>query len=103
MENKIQRPLVGIGVMVLKDGKVLLAKRKGSHGDGDYSMPGGHLEFGESLIDCAIRETKEETGIEIESIRFVIVSNITYYTNKHYVLIGFVADWKNGTPEVLER
>lgn len=43
-----QKPKVGIGVMILKDEKVLLGKRKGSHGEGEYSFPGGHLEYMES-------------------------------------------------------
>lgn len=50
-------PKVGIGVMIFKDGKVLLGKRKGSHGDGEYSFPGGHLNYMESFEDCAQRET----------------------------------------------
>ena len=52
MEN---HPKVGVGVMVLKDGKVLLTRRKGSHGAGEYSFPGGHLEYMESFEDCARR------------------------------------------------
>ena len=47
--NNVERPKVGVGVMVFKDGKILLAKRKGSHGAGEYAFPGGHLEFGESF------------------------------------------------------
>ncbi len=51
-----QRPRVGIGVMVMKDGKVLLGKRKGSHGAGEYAWPGGHMEYMESFEDVAKRE-----------------------------------------------
>ncbi len=46
MENK--RPKVGLGVLIFKDGKVLLGKRKGAHGEGTWCPPGGHLEFGET-------------------------------------------------------
>lgn len=74
---------VGIGILVFKEGKglpagrqALLCKRKGSHGAGEYGGPGGHLEFGESFIDCARRECREETGIEIKNIRFLCLSNI---------------------------
>jgi 8-oxo-dGTP diphosphatase len=81
---------------------VLLAKRKSSHGDGEYAFPGGHLEYMESFADCAKRETREECGIEIENIRFQFLAKGTMYAPKHYVHIGVVADWKSGEPQVLE-
>lgn len=95
-------PRVGVGVMVLKDGKVLLQRRKGSHGGGEFAFPGGHLEHMESFEDCARRETLEEAGIEIENIRFLFLGNLKHYAPKHYVHIQFVADWKSGEPQVLE-
>ncbi len=101
MENA-QKPKVGVGVMIFKDGKVLLGKRKGSHGEGTYSFPGGHLEYMESFADCARREVSEESGIEIENISFQYVANITKYAPKHYTHIGLMADWKSGEPKVLE-
>lgn len=101
MESKSQ-PKVGVGVMILKDGKVLLGKRKGSHGDGEYSFPGGHLEYMESFKTCAERETTEECGIEIDNIRFQFLSNVTKYNPKHYVHVGLIADYKKGEPQVLE-
>jgi 8-oxo-dGTP diphosphatase len=93
---------VGIGVMVIRGGRVLVGKRKGSHGEGEYSFPGGHLEYGESFAECARREIKEETGIEIENIRFLALTNLKRYMPKHYADIGLIADWKSGEPEVLE-
>lgn len=95
-------PKVGVGVMVLKEGKVLLSKRKGSHGEGEWSFPGGHLEYMESFVDCAKRETREECGIEIKNIRFQFLANIIKYAPKHYIHVGVVADWQAGEPEVLE-
>lgn len=88
--------------MILKDSKVLLGRRKGSHGEGEYAFPGGHLEYMESFEDCAKRETMEEAGIKIKNVRFNCVSNVTSYAPKHYVHIGLVADWEEGEPEVLE-
>jgi len=88
--------------MIMKDGKVLLGKRKGSHGEGEYSFPGGHLEYMESFGECARRETREECGIEIDNIRFQFLSNVIKYAPKHYVHIGLTADYKNGEPKVLE-
>ena len=96
------KPKVGIGVMVLKGGKILLGKRLGSHGAGEFAFPGGHLEHMESFADCARREIAKECGIKIKNIRFQFLANLTEYAPKHYVHIGLVADWENGEPEVLE-
>ena len=96
------RPKVGLGVMILKDGKVLLAKRAGSHGNGEYSFPGGHLEHLESFEQCARRETAEEAGIEITNVRFQFLANMIQYAPKHYAHIGLLADWKRGEPKALE-
>jgi 8-oxo-dGTP diphosphatase len=101
MKNKMKYPKTGIAVMVIKDGKVLLGKRKGSHGAGDYAFPGGKLEWGESFEDCAKRETREETGLEIQNVRFLRLLNFKFY-GKHFVDIGLLADWKSGEPKVLE-
>ena len=65
----MDRPLVGVGVFIKRDGKYLLGKRKGAHGAGQWSLPGGHLEGGESFEDCCIREVKEETGLDISNVR----------------------------------
>jgi len=88
--------------MIFKDGKILLGKRKGAHGEGEYCFPGGHLEYMESFEECARRETKEECGIEIENVRFQLLSNIKIYAPKHYVHVGLLADWKAGVPAVCE-
>lgn len=93
---------VGVGVAIFKDGKILLGKRQGSHGAGEYAGPGGHLEYMESFEDCAKRETREETGIEITNVRFLCLSNLKEYAPKHYVDIGLIADWLSGEPQVLE-
>lgn len=100
--DKDQRPKIGIGVMVVKDGKVLLGKRKGSHGSGEYAWPGGHMEYMESFKECAKREVKEETGMEIGNIRFLRLLNLKSYAPKHYVDIGLIAEWKSGKPQVME-
>jgi len=94
------RPKVGVGVMVLKNGKVLIGKRKGAHGAGEWAWPGGHLEYMESFEDCARREVMEETGIEIHNIRFLRLMNLKEYAPKHYVDIGLVAEWLSGEPKV---
>ncbi len=100
--NPEQKTKVGVGVMVFKDGKVLLTKRKGSHGSGEYSFPGGHLEYLESFEECAARETLEECGVKIKNIKFLYVTNVKKYAPKHYVHIGITADWESGEPKTLE-
>ncbi|MFY9462023.1 MAG: NUDIX domain-containing protein [Candidatus Sungiibacteriota bacterium] len=97
-----EKPLVGVGVMIMRDGRILLGKRKGAHGEGEYSFPGGHLEYMESFEECARRETLEECGIEIENLRFQLLANVKKYAPKHYVHIGLIADWKSGEPKILE-
>lgn len=95
-------PKVGIGLLIFKDDKILLGERIGSHGAHSFCGTDGHLDHLESFIDCAVRETREEAGIEIENVRFLCLTNVRDYAPKHYVDIGLVADWKSGTPAVLE-
>ena len=101
-EQELERPKVGIGVMIIKDGKVLLGKRKGSHGAGEYAFPGGHLQYMESFENCAKRETREETGMEIRNVRFLHLLNLKEYPPKHYVHMGLIADWEHGEPRTME-
>lgn len=100
MDNRIR---IGIGVMIFDgDGKILIGKRKGSHGAGEYSFPGGHLEYGESFGECAKREVMEECGIEIVGLRFQLVANVGKYSPRQDVYIGLTAYWHSNVPQVLE-
>ena len=97
------RPLVGVAVMVIKDGKALLGKRKGAHGSGSWAFPGGHLERNESIEDCAVREVFEETGMIIGNIRYVAFTNdIFEEEKKHYVTLFVAAECQDGVPQVKE-
>lgn len=93
-----ERPKVGIGALVMRDGKVLIGKRLGGHGSGTYMIPGGHLEFGESFEDCAKRETEEECGLKDLEVKGLVSlgNNIVY--EKHYVGIGILLESKVGDP-----
>ncbi|XP_052199755.1 nudix hydrolase 1 [Diospyros lotus] len=69
-------PKVGVAVFLFKEGrKVLLGRRLGSIGHNTFALPGGHLEFGESFEECAAREVKEETGLDIEKMEFLTATN----------------------------
>ena len=98
-----QHTRVGIGVFIFKKGKILILKRKGSHGEGSWSLPGGHLEFGESFQETALRETAEETGLTITDIRFGAVTNDFFKEeNKHYVTVWMLSECKEGVAEIME-
>ncbi|MBX9924706.1 MAG: NUDIX domain-containing protein [Rhabdochlamydiaceae bacterium] len=96
------RPRVGVGVAVIKNGKVLLGKRKGAHGAGHWSFPGGHLEFGETVEDCARRELAEETGLNALSIQLGPWTNDIMEQTKHYITIFAFVDHFEGVLELLE-
>jgi 8-oxo-dGTP diphosphatase len=94
---------VGVGVVIVKNGKVLFGKRLNAHGDGTWSTPGGHLEYGETFEQCARREVLEETGTQIKNIRYITTTNDFFKKEqKHYVTIFVLADWASGEPQVLE-
>ncbi|MEK7531198.1 MAG: NUDIX domain-containing protein [Patescibacteria group bacterium] len=95
-------PKVGVGVVIFRDGKVLLGKRtvKG-HGDGVYAGPGGHVELGETLVETTIRETREEAGIEIENVEPLCLVEV-FTHGKHYINFAMRADWKSGEPRIME-
>lgn len=100
---------LGLGVVIVKENKILLGKRKGKHCPDRWAVPGGHVEFKESIIDCAKRETFEETGLEIKIRPFDSVRTEWYFTNnciddpeKHYIGLFLVADWASGEVTVKE-
>lgn len=110
----LKRPMIGVGILIKKGSKILLLKRKGSHGEGEWALPGGYQEFGESLKECAIREVKEETGLEIKQkdLKLISVSEQKGFIKSdggHFITIGFLTEFKGkkrpkiGEPEKCER
>jgi 8-oxo-dGTP diphosphatase len=97
------RPLVGVAVIIIKDSRVLLGKRKNAHGADSWAFPGGHLEFKESIEDCAVREVLEETGLRIKNIRCGPYTNDIFEAEgRHYITLFVVADYDSGQPTVKE-
>ncbi len=89
------RPSVGVLVILKYNGFVLLGKRKGSHGHGEWSFPGGHLEFNETPEYCAKRELLEETGIDISHLNLVdmgYTNDIFYNESKHYITLYYLCE-----------
>ena len=98
----IERPKVGVGVAVCQNGRVLFGKRLNAHGEGTWSFPGGHLEYGESFKDTAKREVFEETGLEIRDVRLLHVTNDCFFQEqKHYITV-FMQAQTSGRPEIKE-
>ncbi|KAH8697951.1 NUDIX hydrolase domain-like protein [Talaromyces proteolyticus] len=103
---------VGVGVFILEciDGppanpRFLIGKRINSHGSGTYSLPGGHLEFGETLEECASRELLEETGLKSSNLKFLTATNdYMPAEGKHYVTIWMtcVREDESQPPQLLE-
>ncbi len=105
-----QEVRVGVAVIVERDGKVLMGLRKSkSHGDNTWQFPGGHLEYGESFEECAKREVKEETNLDVDDFEVVGVTNDYFEEiDKHYVTVFVKAKKVSGVlinkePEKCER
>ena len=97
------RPGVGVSVIIVKEQKVLLGQRKTALGTNTWAFPGGHLEYGEKIEECACREVLEETGLQIKNLRIVNFTNDLFQKeHKHYVTIFVLADYAGGVPQQLE-
>ena len=88
-------PLVGVGSVIIQDGRVLLVKRAHPPIQGQWSIPGGVLEVGEMVRDAAIREAREETGLAVEPGELLgvydrILRDPDHRVQYHYVLIDFL-------------
>ena len=88
--------VVGVGVVVLEDESILLIKRGREPAKGLWAIPGGKVEFGETLREAAIREAKEETGLEVEVGETVWVGE-RMSDDLHIVLVDFAASPIGGT------
>lgn len=92
-------PVPAVGVVCLRDDEVLLIRRGKPPMRGEWSLPGGRIEPGERAIDAALRELREETGVEADIIGLIdVVDGIFADVGAHYVLIDYLAIWRAGEP-----
>ena len=99
-----KHPLVGVGALIVKEEKMILVKRGAEPGKGQWSIPGGLVELGESVRDAVVREAKEETGLDVE---IVVDRPLDAFDNidtdekggfhYHFVLLQFLTHPKSGT------
>lgn len=89
-----ESPLVGVGAVVVQHGRVLLVRRASEPLKGQWSLPGGMLELGESLADGVIREVKEETGLVVEVLELIEVLDRIHReggrVRYHYVIADYL-------------
>ena len=101
MSDYPNRPLIGVGVAVFKDDRVLLIRRGKAPRAGSWSLPGGRQRLGEGVRDTAAREVREEAGLEIEVTALLDVLDSIHRDAEgtiayHYTLVDFLAEWRTG-------
>ena len=103
IDKTARRPRIGVGVLVRNgEGKILLGKRKGSHGEDSWQFPGGHLEAGESVTRCAIREVMEECGIAIKALTLGPFTEDHFEEDGLHYITLYVQAESPDTPRVME-
>ena len=92
------RPQLAVSAAIFRDGKVLLVRRARSPGKGTYSLPGGRVEFGETLHTALHREVSEETSLKIDIVELAGWREVvpTAEGGGHYVIMSFAARWRAG-------
>jgi 8-oxo-dGTP diphosphatase len=93
---------LGVGVIVVRGDEVLFGFRRSPHGADTWSVPGGHLESGETVETCALRELFEETGLDASDPRVVAETDDRFPTGMCYRTIFVQVGWTRGEPVVRE-
>jgi ADP-ribose pyrophosphatase YjhB (NUDIX family) len=97
------RPILAVSAAIIRDGHILLVRRARAPAAGLFTLPGGRVELGETLHDAVMRETREETGLDIEPValagtREVIQRSAENGVERHFVILAFAARWLAGEP-----
>ncbi len=100
-------PRVGVGAVVIHEGRILLVKRASPPGKGFWAIPGGLVELGETVREAAERELLEETGISVRArdafYLFDFIDRDADGTIRyHYVIVDFLADYLGGEPRAAD-
>jgi ADP-ribose pyrophosphatase YjhB (NUDIX family) len=95
------QPVVGVGAVVVRDGRALIVRRAHEPRQGEWSLPGGRLDLGESLVDAARREVKEETGLDVEVGPMIETFDRVHRDSEgriryHFVIVDFVCWSRDG-------
>ncbi len=99
MTGPLPTPVPAVGVVCLRGDSVLLIRRGTPPRLGEWSLPGGRIEPGERAVDAALRELREETGVEAEITGLIdVVDGLFPEAGRHYVLIDYAARWVSGEP-----
>jgi ADP-ribose pyrophosphatase YjhB (NUDIX family) len=102
------RPYLAVSAAILRGGKVLIVRRARKPAINLYTLPGGAVETGETLVDAVVREVLEETALEIEPIGFAghreaIIRDTQGRVERHFVIMCYAAHWRAGEPVLNEE
>ncbi len=102
------RPFLAASAAIVRDGRVLIVRRARMPASGIYTLPGGVVEVGESLIEAVAREVREETALEIEPLalagfRELIMRDDDNRVVRHFVILSFAARWQSGDVQLNEE
>lgn len=102
------RPYLAVSAAIVRDGHVLIVRRAKGAAKGLYTLPGGVVEAGETLIEAVKRETREETGIEIVPVALAGHREVVWHDDDkrvkgHFVILVFAARWLSGEPSLSEE
>ena len=96
-----KHPIVGVGAIIIQNGKILIVRRGSEPGKGKWSVPGGLVELGETVKQTVVREVKEECGLDVEVDELIdVVDSMTFDENGklkyHFVILDFFVKLKGG-------
>ena len=98
-----ERPVVGVGGVVIRDGRALLVRRGSEPLKGQWSIPGGTLELGETIAEGVVRELREETGLDVRVVDLIEVFERIFpgegRPQYHFVILDYLCEAPNGTPQ----